>query len=155
PGGTMTDLDVLAIGAHPDDVELGCGGTLLRLTDVGLRVGLLDLTAGEKGSRGTKETRAEEARRAADMAKVVLRETLDFPATELVASIELRVAGVAAFRRHRPRIVIAPAPQDLHPDHAAAGRAVADSMYPSGMKNFHAPGKPFRPSHLYQYAQHD
>ncbi len=151
----MTDLDVLAIGAHPDDVELGCGGTLLRMTDAGLRVGLLDLTAGEKGSRGTKATRAEEARRAAEMARAALRETLDFPDTELEATLALRKAVVAAIRRHRPRIVLAPAPHDLHPDHAAAGRAVADSIYPCGMKNFDAPGKPFRPSHLYHYAQHD
>jgi bacillithiol biosynthesis deacetylase BshB1 len=151
----VSDLDVLAIGAHPDDVELGCGGTLLRLTDAGKRVGILDLTAGEKGSRGTVETRAAEARRAADLARVALRETLAFPDTELVASLELRKAIVAAIRRHRPKIVLSPLPHDLHPDHAAAGRAVADSIYPAGMKNFDAPGAPFRPTRVFHYFMHD
>jgi len=148
-------LDVLAIGAHPDDVELGCGGTILRLTDAGRRVGVLDLTAGEKGSRGTRKTRAAEARKAAKLAKLTLRETLAFADTELEPSMKLRKAIVAAIRRHRPAIVLAPLPHDLHPDHAAAGRAVADSIYPAGMKNFDAPGTPFRPARVFHYFMHD
>lgn len=151
----MSGLDVLAIGAHPDDVELGCGGTILRLTDAGRSVGVLDLTAGEKGSRGTVETRAEEARRASTMAGLALRETLGFPDTELQATMELRKAVVAAIRRHRPRIVISPMPHDLHPDHAAAGRAVAEAIYPSGMRNFDAPGEPYRPVRVFHYFMHD
>jgi bacillithiol biosynthesis deacetylase BshB1 len=151
----VTRLDVLAIGAHPDDVELGCGGTILRLTDAGRRVGVLDLTAGEKGSRGTKKTRAAEATRASKLAKLVLRETLAFPDTEVVATMDLRKAIVAAIRKHRPRIVLAPLPHDLHPDHAAAGRAVAESIYPAGMRNFDAPGKPFRPARVFHYFMHD
>lgn len=151
----MTHLDVLAIGAHPDDVELGCGGTILRLTDAGRRVGVLDLTAGEKGSRGTVATRAAEAQRAAALAGLALRETLSFPDTELVASLALRKAIVAAIRKHRPRIVLAPLPHDLHPDHAAAGRAVAESIYPSGMKNFDAAGEPYRPVRVFHYFMHD
>lgn len=151
----MAGLDVLAIGAHPDDVELGCGGTILRLTDAGRSVGVLDLTAGEKGSRGTSETRAEEARRAAELARLAFRETLAFPDTELEPTIALRKAIVGALRRHRPRVVLAPLPHDLHPDHAAAGRAVAESIYPAGMKNFDAPGEPFRPSGVFRYFMHD
>jgi bacillithiol biosynthesis deacetylase BshB1 len=150
----MNTLDVLAIGAHPDDVELGCGGTILRLTDAGRRVGVLDLTAGEKGSRGTAKTRAAEARRAAKMAKLTLRETLAFPDTELQPTMGLRKAIVAAIRRHRPTIVLAPLPGDLHPDHAAAAQAVVESIYPSGMKNFDAPGEPFRPTRVFHYFMH-
>ncbi len=148
-------VDVLAIGAHPDDVELGCGGTLLRLTDAGLRVVVLDLTAGEKGSRGTAETRAAEARRAAELAGVATRETLAFPDTELEPTLALRKAIVSAIRRHRPRIVLAPLPHDLHPDHAAAGRAVQESIYPAGMKNFDAGGEPYRPVRVFHYFMHD
>jgi bacillithiol biosynthesis deacetylase BshB1 len=151
----MKRLDVLVIGAHPDDAELGCGGTILRLTDAGKRVGVLDLTAGEKGSRGTAKTRAAEAKRATKFAKLALRETLDFPDTELEPTMELRKAIVAAIRRHRPRIVLAPLPGDLHPDHAAAGRATVEAIYPSGMKNFDAPGAPHRPSHVYHYFMHN
>jgi len=151
----MTRLDVLAIGAHPDDVELGCGGTILRLTDAGRRVGVLDLTAGEKGSRGTKATRAAEAKKAAKLAKLTLRETLAFPDTELEPTMALRKAIVAAFRRHRPKIVLAPIAGDLHPDHAAAAQAVRESIYPSGMKNFDAPGEPYRPTRVFHYFMHN
>jgi bacillithiol biosynthesis deacetylase BshB1 len=151
----MKSLDVLVIGAHPDDAELGCGGTILRLTDAGKRVGVLDLTAGEKGSRGTAKTRAAEAKRAAKLAGLALRETLSFKDTELEATMALRKAVVAAIRRHRPRIVLSPLPGDLHPDHAAAGRAVVEAIYPSGMKNFDAPGAPHRPAHVYHYFMHD
>lgn len=152
----MTErLDVLAFGAHPDDVELGCGGTMLRLADAGLRLGVVDLTAGERGSRGTAETRAAEAAKASAMMGLAVRETLSFPDTELEPSLDVRRAVVAALRRHRPRIVLAPLPRDLHPDHAAAGRAVADAIYPSGMRNFDAPGEPYRPARVYRYLMHD
>jgi bacillithiol biosynthesis deacetylase BshB1 len=151
----MTLLDVLAIGAHPDDVELGCGGTILRLTDAGRRVGVLDLTRGEKGSRGTMQTRAAEAKKAAKLAGLALRETLKFPDTELEPTMALRKAIVAAFRRHRPKIVLAPIAGDLHPDHAAAAQAVRESIYPSGMKNFDAPGEPYRPTRVFHYFMHN
>jgi bacillithiol biosynthesis deacetylase BshB1 len=147
-------LDVLAIGAHPDDVELGCGGTILRLTDAGRRVGVLDLTAGEKGSRGTKKTRAAEAAKAAKLAGLALRETLSFPDTELEPTMKLRKAIVGAIRKHRPTIVLAPLPGDLHPDHAAAGEAVRAAIYPCGMKHFDAPGEPFRPTRVFHYFMH-
>jgi bacillithiol biosynthesis deacetylase BshB1 len=148
-------LDVLAIGAHPDDVELGCGGTMLRLADAGLRLGVLDLTAGERGSRGDAQTRAAEAARASAMMGLAVRETLSFPDTALEPSLAVRRAVVEALRRHRPRVVLSPLPHDLHPDHAAAGRAVADAIYPAGMRNFDAPGEPYRPQRVYRYLMHD
>lgn len=148
-------VDVLAFGAHPDDVELGCAGVMLRFADAGLATGVVDLTAGERASRGTPQTRAAEAHAATAVLGLAVRETLDFPDTELQPTLELRKAVVAAIRRHRPRVVLAPLPRDLHPDHAAAGRAVADALYPSGMRNFDAPGVPHRPARLFHYFLHD
>ncbi len=154
-GARAEALGVLAIAAHPDDVELGMGGTMLRFRDAGHRTGVLDLTAGEKGSRGTAATRAQEARRSSRLMGLSVRETLGFPDTELVADLPLRKAIVAAVRRHRPRILFAPYAGDLHPDHAAAGRAVSEAFYPCGMKNFDAPGEPYRPARLFFYCMHD
>ncbi|MCE9637344.1 MAG: bacillithiol biosynthesis deacetylase BshB1 [Planctomycetes bacterium] len=148
-------LDVLAFGAHPDDVELGCGGTMLKFADAGLRLGVVDLSAGERGSRGDRATRADEARAAGVMMQLAVRETLGFADTELVASLEMRRAVVAAIRRHRPRIVLSPLPHDLHPDHAAAGAAVRDAMYPAGMRNLDVAGEPWRPTRLFHYFMHD
>lgn len=148
-------LDVLAFGAHPDDVELGCGGTMLCCADAGLRLGIVDLTAGERGSRGDVTTRAAEAAEATRRMRLAVRETLAFPDTELAPTLALRQAVVAAIRRHRPRVVLAPLAHDLHPDHAAAGAAVRDAIYPSGMRNFAAPGDPWRPSQLLHYFMHD
>jgi bacillithiol biosynthesis deacetylase BshB1 len=147
--------DALAFGAHPDDVELGMGGTMLRFADAGLRTAVVDLTAGERGSRGTAATRAEEAERASALMGLAARETLGFPDTELRPTLELRHAIVGAIRRHRPRILLAPHPDDRHPDHAAAGRAVTDALYPSGMKNLSADGEPYRPARLFYYFMHD
>lgn len=147
--------DVLAFGAHPDDVELGCAGTMLRLADAGLETVVVDLTAGERGSRGTAATRALEAERATRLLGLSARENLGFPDTELHASPELRRAVIEAIRRHRPRIVLAPLPGDLHPDHSAAGTAVAEAFYPAGMRNVSADGEPFRPDRVFHYFMHD
>lgn len=147
-------LDVLAFGAHPDDVELGAGGTMLRFAAAGLRCGVVDLTRGERGSRGTAETRAAEAEEAARRMGLAVRDSLTFPDTELLPTLEVRRAVIEAIRRHRPRIVLAPLPGDLHPDHDAAGQAVRDAFYPSGMKNVTADGAPHRPRALYHYFMH-
>ncbi len=148
-------VDVLAIGAHPDDVELGCGGALLLARDAGMRVGVLDLTAGERGSRGTREIRAQEAAAASAMLRVAARVTLSFPDTELESSLDLRRAVIEAVRAARPRVVLAPLPHDLHPDHAAAGQAVRDAYYLCGMKNADAALEPWRPERLLHYFMHD
>ncbi len=147
-------IDVLAFGAHPDDVELAIGGTMLRLRDAGLALGVVDFTRGERGSRGTPETRAAEAAKATEIMGLAFRETLDFPDTELQPTLELRRAAVEAIRRHRPKIILAPLSHDLHPDHAAAGQAVHDAFYPSGMRNADAAGEAYRPLRLLQFAMH-
>jgi bacillithiol biosynthesis deacetylase BshB1 len=148
-------LDVLAFGAHPDDVELGAGGMMLRFSDAGMRCAVVDLTRGERGSRGTAATRAEEARVSGELMGLAAREALEFPDTQLRPTLELRRAVIEAIRRHRPRIVLAPLPGDLHPDHDAAGQAVRDAFYPSGMKNAEADGEPYRPRALFHYFMHD
>lgn len=148
-------VDVLAFGAHPDDVELGCAGTMLRFADAGLSTAVVDFTAGERGSRGTAETRALEAEAATQLMALSFRETLTFADSQVVADLALRRAAIDAIRRHRPRIVLAPLPGDLHPDHGAVGQAVADAFYPSGMLNVEATGRPHRPQKLFHYFMHD
>ncbi len=132
----MTDaLDVLAIMAHPDDVELACGGTLLASVARGRRVGIVDLTAGETGSRGTVEIRAAEAQEAARILGVSVRENLQLPDAHLVNSSATRDAVIGAIRRHRPAIVITHAREGRHPDHIAAAQLVRDACFLSGLRN--------------------
>lgn len=121
--GAAEPLDVIAVGAHPDDVEIGCGGTLAMLAAHGLRVGIVDLTDGEPtpGSTGPHE-RLAEAEAAARVLGVVYRETLDFPNRRLFDCFEARVALAKVFRRHRPRLVLGLAEKTpmASPDHAQA-----------------------------------
>jgi bacillithiol biosynthesis deacetylase BshB1 len=139
--------DVLAIGAHPDDVELAMGGLLLRLRDAGKSVAILDLTRGEAGTRGTPEIRAKEAAAAAALLGAAERTTLDLGDGRLEPGLEVRRAIVDAIRRVRPSLVLASHPADLHPDHAAAGEAVRSVRYCCGMAKWH-PGShpPHRPA---------
>jgi len=138
--------DVLAIGAHPDDVELTMSGLLLRLRDAGRSVAILDLTRGEAATRGTPEVRAEEAAAAARLLGAEERVALDLGDGRLEPSLEVRRAIVDAIRRFRPSLVLAPHREDLHPDHAAAGAAVRSVRYVSGMANWHpGPHPPHRP----------
>ena len=138
--------DVLAIGAHPDDVELAMSGLLLRLRDAGRSVAILDLTRGEGGTRGTPEIRAREAAAAARLLGAEERTILDFGDARLEPSLEVRRAVVDAIRRHRPSLVLAPRWDDLHPDHAAAGQAVRAVRHLCGMpKWFPGAHPPHRP----------
>jgi len=138
--------DVLAIGAHPDDVELAMGGLLLRLRDAGRSVAILDLTRGEAGTRGTPEIRAKEAAAAARLLGAEERTILDLGDARLEPGLEARRAVVDAIRRLRPSLVLAARPGDLHPDHAAAGEAVRSVRYVCGMAKWHpGPHPPHRP----------
>jgi bacillithiol biosynthesis deacetylase BshB1 len=111
-------LDILAIGAHPDDIELGCGGTLAKHVARGHTVGLVDLTRGEMGSRGTVLERDAEAVKAAQILGASLRVNLDMPDGRLTNDFESQQRIVELVRTHRPRIVLCNAPRDRHPDHA-------------------------------------
>ena len=129
----MADLDVLAIFAHRDDAELTCGGTLIKLASQGHRAGILDLTEGEMGTRGSAALRAEEAERAATVMGLAVRENLKLPDAGIVNTPETRRLVARVIRTHRPTIVIAPAPQGRHPDHRVTAELVRDACFISGL----------------------
>lgn len=152
-------LDVLAIGAHPDDVELGCGGTVALLAAAGRRVGLLHLTRGEAGTRGSEEERRSEARAAADALGAAAVLFLDCGDGRLRRGEEEEDALIGVLRRHRPELVLGPAPSDRHPDHGRAHRLVADACFYAGLAARRvadaADLPPHRPAALLAYMQHD
>lgn len=123
-------LDVLAFGPHPDDVELFCGGTVAKLTQAGYKVGIIDMTRGEMGTRGSREERDAEAAEAAKILNLTLRENLDLPDGFLNQSDrDQRHVVVEAIRRHTPKLVIAPTARDRHPDHQHGARLVEDAVF--------------------------
>jgi bacillithiol biosynthesis deacetylase BshB1 len=126
-------LDVLAVFAHRDDAELTCGGTLARLHRLGRRTGILDLTQGELGTRGSAEKRAAEAEAAANMLGVSVRENLGLPDAGIVNTPETRALVAAVIRRHQPQVVIAPAPKGRHPDHRITSQLVRDAVFVAGL----------------------
>lgn len=144
-------VDVLAIAAHRDDVELTCAGTLLKAVDTGHRVGILDLTAGEAATRGSAERRAEEAERAAGILGVSERRNAGLPDAHLSNSEESRRLIVAEIRHFAPRVVILPFPVGRHPDHRVASELGRDCCYLAGLGRYDAPGPPHRP-HKILYA---
>lgn len=144
-------LDLLAVFPHPDDAEFVCGGTLARARDFGHATGILDLTAGERATRGTPATRTQEAQAAARALGVAVRENLGLPDAGLENSHATRVRLVEAIRRLRPRVVIAPYSTARHPDHRIAHELVYDACFLAGLANFDAAGEPHRP-HKILYA---
>jgi bacillithiol biosynthesis deacetylase BshB1 len=147
-------LDVLAIGAHPDDVELGCGGTVALLAARGLKVGILHLTRGEAGTRGTVEERRQEAEAAAAALGADVLEFLDCGDGALRVGPEEEDELIARVRRWRPELVLGPTPADRHPDHGRAHRLVADACFYSGLAS-RGSGSPHRPAAVFSYMQHD
>jgi bacillithiol biosynthesis deacetylase BshB1 len=141
----MDPLDVLAVVAHPDDAELLCGGSLLRSADAGERTGVLDLTRGETGSRGSAELRAEEADRASAILGLAVRRNAGLPDSHVVNSPATRKIVVELLRELRPRVVVTHWHRGRHPDHRATAELVYDASYLSGLKNYDASGTAFRP----------
>ena len=141
-------LHLLATFAHPDDAELLAGGTLIKAVDQGHRVGVLDLTRGELGTRGTPELRAREAAAAAELMGLAVRESLGLPDGHLDNTDAMRREVVAAIRRHRPRTVITHYPVGRHPDHRRASELVRDACFLSGLANYPAEGERYRPAKL-------
>ncbi len=147
-----TGLDVLAFGAHPDDVELGCGGTIKKMTGQGLTVGIIDLTEGEMGTRGSVAERYKEAADAADILGVDVRRNLKMPDANIRHNEENRAKIIAVLREFRPRLVFAPLPEDRHPDHIHAGNLVKDACFYSGLRKLHPEsGDPHRPDQVIHY----
>ena len=149
-------LDVLAIGAHPDDVELGCGGTLALLARQGRKVGILHLTRGEAGTRGTPEERQAEAESAARILGAAEVGFLDCGDGALRAGEAEENALIERIRAWRPDLVLGPSPSDRHPDHHRALQLVQSACFYAGLKNRHPEGgAAFRPGTLFSYMQHD
>jgi N-acetylglucosamine malate deacetylase 1 len=144
-------LDLLAIAAHPDDVELTCGGTLIRMAEDGYRVGILDLTRGEMGTRGTPEARLREAAAAARIMGLALRENLGLPDARLVLNAESKSAVAEKLRAWKPRTVILPYWKGRHPDHYNASRIAYEACFWAGLSRLPLGGEPFRP-HKILYA---
>jgi N-acetylglucosamine malate deacetylase 1 len=138
-------LDLLAIAPHPDDVELTCGGTLLKMAAAGYRTGILDLTRGETGTRGTPEIRAREAARAAKILDVHTRRNAGLPDAHLRVCDEYKAAVVEIVRDLQPRTVILPYWEGRHPDHYTAATLGYEACFVAGLKNYDAAGEPFRP----------
>ncbi len=126
-------VDILAIGAHPDDVEIGIGGLVRKLVDQGYRVGILDLTQGELGTRGSAEERRAEAARAAEILGVAVRENAELPDGGVADSPDQRLTVIPHLRALRPQTILAPMRLDQHPDHDAAHYLVRNANHLAGL----------------------
>jgi len=138
-------LDLLAIAPHPDDVELTCGGTMIKMAQAGYATGILDLTRGETGSRGTPETRLKEAARAGDIMGVKVRRNLELPDAHLQVSDEFKAKTAAIIRDLAPHTVILPYWEGRHPDHYTAARLGYEACFVAGLKSYALGGDAFRP----------
>jgi bacillithiol biosynthesis deacetylase BshB1 len=148
---TSPAVDILAIAAHRDDVELTCGGTLIKAAKAGRRTAIVDLTQGEMGTRGSASLRAEEASRAAEVLGVSARETLALPDAGIENSPTTREALARLIRHFRPRIVIAPASEGRHPDHRVTAGLVRDACFVAGLAKV-APAVPKHRPHKILHA---
>jgi bacillithiol biosynthesis deacetylase BshB1 len=147
-------VDVLLFGAHPDDVEWGAGGSVLLLKASGSSFGVVDLTRGEMGSRGTSEERGKEAQEAATSMGARFRENLGMPDCGVVDSVKNRQRIASVIRRHRPKLVLAPYWKDRHPDHAATGRLIRNSAVHCALRKSNDPNPPHKPSAYLYYLLH-
>lgn len=145
-------VDVLVFGAHPDDAEIGCGGTLAALCSRGRRVVAVDLTRGEMGSTGAPEERLREAERAAAIIGLAGRENLGLPDYGLAPSREHLWPVIAALRRHRPRVVLAVRGGDPHPDHNACAELVRSAAFAASLHRLPVDGEPCPAPRLYFYS---
>lgn len=150
--------DILAFGAHPDDVELGCGGTIAKMISEGKICAIVDLTKGELGTRGTDETRRLEAAESAKILGVSARENLGMKDGFLVNSAEYQMEIVKMIRKYRPEIVLANAIDDRHPDHAKGAKLVSDACFLAGLRKIETVidgqnQEVWRPKQIFHYIQ--
>ena len=144
-------LDVLAVGTHPDDLEIACGGTLILLANRGHRVGAVDLTRGELGTRGSSELRTEETAAANRILKVCMRENLGLPDGDIDNSLENRLRLIRVIRQCRPRLLLAPYWEERHYDHVHASHLVAQAAFQSGLPKIETGQESFRPFRVLFY----
>lgn len=152
------NLDVLVFAAHPDDAELTMGGTIAKFTNNGIKVGIIDLTKGELGTRGTPETRQKEAFQAAITLKIAIRENLHMPDGGIQVSKENLMKLIMIIRKYKPKIIFAPYFNDRHPDHINTSKLVKEAMFSAGLAKVKTSDKEvgqdtFRPNKLYYYMQ--
>jgi len=147
----VSNVDVLAVGAHPDDVELGVGGTLHKLTQRAYAVGILDLTRGEMSTRGDIDERSVEAGNAAQVLGVARRENAGIVDGAVANTNELQLMVIPFIRSFRPKILIIPMADDRHPDHAAAHKLMLDAAFFAGVAKIETDQEPFRPQVIYYY----
>ncbi|QCK15011.1 bacillithiol biosynthesis deacetylase BshB1 [Mangrovivirga cuniculi] len=154
-------IDILAIAAHPDDVELSCAGTLLKHKSLGQKVGVIDLTRGELGTRGTDKTRAEEAAASSAILDLDVRECIDLPDGFFANTPEFQKKVIKVIRKFQPRVILTNAVRDRHPDHGRAAELVRDSAFLSGLikiETFDDKGlsqEAWRPEKVYHFIQND
>ena len=143
-------LDVLAFGAHPDDVELGCGGTIIKHTSNKLKVGIIDLTKGELGTRGSAEIRMKEADSASKLMNIALRENLAFDDGFFINDERVLIRKI---REYQPDIILTNAPSDRHPDHSRASQLTIDACFLAGLEKVDTDQEVWRPKAIYHYIQ--
>lgn len=152
-------LDTLALSAHPDDTELCCGGTLAALVNQGKKVGVVDFTQGEMGSRGNPDQRLKEADHASEIIGLEVRENLGLPDTRLESTREYQKKIIKQIRKYRPHVCFVGAPTDRHPDHGNGTQLALDSIFFSGLTKIETfdeqgnPQKRWRPSHVLHFMQ--
>ena len=156
-GIKILKLDVLVVAAHPDDAEISVGGTILRLLAAGAKVGVVDLTQGEMGTRGSGQTRTEETKKADQAMGLSARYNLGLPDARVEVSVENREALAAIVRKTQPSVMLAHHTDDLHPDHVAAGQLARQAWYLSGLKRLAAQSgsdPAHRPKFLFHFLSH-
>ena len=151
-------LDILAVGSHPDDVELSCSGTIAKEVDRGKKVGILDLTRGELGTRGDAETRDKEAKAAAEILGVVMRHNLEFSDGFFQNNTSHQLEIIKILRKYRPEIVLCNAVTDRHIDHGKGAKLVSDACFLSGLRKIETINngesqKAWRPKQVFHYIQ--
>lgn len=154
----QTKLDILAIGAHPDDVELGCSATIAKEISLGKKVGILDLTRGELGTRGSAEIRDKESENAANILGVTIRENLKFEDAFFVNNKKHQLEIIKIIRKYRPEIVLCNAIDDRHIDHSKGSKLTSDACFLSGLRKIETSldgveQEAWRPKHVYHYIQ--
>lgn len=146
-------LDILVFGAHPDDIELGCGGTIIKEVQNGRKVGVIDLTRGELGTRGTATIRDKEAEKATEIMGVLFRENMHFKDGFFKDDEEHKLALIRKIREYQPDIIITNAISDRHPDHSRASQITIDAAFLSGLEKIDTDQHIWRPKAIYHYIQ--
>lgn len=147
-------LDILAFSAHPDDVELSCGGTVVKMVNLGYAVGVADLTEAELSTRGNVDLRRKETENSSKILHLSMRENLKIPDGEIENNITNRLKVIQCIRKHQPKIILAPYFEDRHPDHVHASNLISEANFYSGLSKIDTGFEPHRANSMIYYYQH-